>query len=87
LPFIEYYALFGLTSGKLYGNTIGSEPVANVDITNIPRERFSFDVPITLNYIESDATEQTLAVAVFGQVGASGGITLQYFNTTLNVEQ
>jgi hypothetical protein len=83
----EYYAVFGLTSGKVYPNTIGSEPVANVDISKIPRQRFSFEVPITISTIYSDAAEQTLAVAVFGQVGASGGITLQYFNTTIHVEK
>jgi hypothetical protein len=80
----EYYAIFGLTE-DLYPNTIGSEPFANVDITNIPRERFYFNVPITMGPISGSGTTQTLATAVFGQVGASGGVTLQYFNTTINV--
>jgi hypothetical protein len=81
---IEYYAVFGLKPGQIYPHTIGSEPVAHKDIFNIPREHLYFNVPITIDFFEYTNAEQTLAVAVFGQVGASGGITVQYFNTTIN---
>ena len=81
----EYYAIFGLTSGKVYANTIGSQPFANVDIADISKLH-NFTVPIKLKDISADdSTKQTLATAVFGQVGASGGTTVQYFNASITV--
>lgn len=82
----EYYAIFGLTTRTNIGNTIGSAPVANADIFKYANTgKRNFTISITVDHIYSKATEQTLATAIFGQVGASGGITVQYFNVTVPV--
>ncbi|PWN89032.1 hypothetical protein FA10DRAFT_267634 [Acaromyces ingoldii] len=83
------YAIFGLTTPDRtppVGKTIGSQAIARQDISSYPKNNyrtpFTIEVPIPES---AKSGEALLTTAIFGQIGASGGITVQYFNSTINV--
>lgn len=73
----------------MYDKTIGSEPFANVDITDYAKGGKNFTVTIQApsDYLDSKASQANLTSAIFSQTGASGGVSILLFRDVVNVAQ
>lgn len=83
----QYTIAFSLTPINYNdGKSLGSSPFQVSDIRHVNKRPPGFDVNVTIpaDYRFNNAT-QYLHTAVFGTVGASGAVTVDYFNTTLIV--
>lgn len=83
----QYGIAFG-SSQKTYPNTIGYpffyKDLSSMDIPYYkPNCSFTIDVEIPSGLYPEGATSTQLSSAVFGVVGASGGLTEQVFNVTV----
>jgi hypothetical protein len=82
----QYYAIFGWTTGMVYANTLGSQPFANVDISSYPKGGKNFTVTIKApDYFDGNASKANLTSAIFSQTGASGGVSILFFDDVVDI--
>jgi len=87
---LQYYAIFGYTLGAGYSGSLGTLLGNGVDLvtsghSSTGRGAYNVSLQIPESLTTTGVEEYTLGTSILGTVGASGLVTLQFFNATISI--